>query len=174
MIFLKSIRLFALSSLLLIPFTLQAEVIGYLHLEGISGPVGPGPYGGAIEISGFGEGIEVPYNVSGGSGQTAGHPVFSPLRITKLLDITSPVLYLKTATGTRFPEATIDLVDSNGYNYFSIILTDAIITHIVPSVGSTAATEMVSLLFGLIHWVSKPEGKAPIETGWDLTQNQAL
>lgn len=153
------------------PSLLQAAVIGYLQIEGIQGEVSVAPYEGDIEILGFGQGLTMPVSVSSGM-VVDGRASFQDIRVTKAIDSSSPPIYLVIAKGTVIPTVMFKFV-REGALYYTIELTDAIISGAVPSMGSSVSTEMISFAFRRIRWTAfTADGR--VESGWDLETNSEL
>jgi type VI protein secretion system component Hcp len=162
---LPKVLFFFLFLAFVIPAILQAEVIGYLQVDSVQGESTHPTYTNWIEIHGFGQGMQ-------STGATLGVPDVGNIRLTKALDITSPQLYERLVTGVLIPNVTLQLVSATGENHFEIQMTDVIIKSIVPSVGSVAATEILSLAPAKIRWTAKSEGAADRVFAWDIENSE--
>ncbi|MBU1137938.1 MAG: type VI secretion system tube protein Hcp, partial [Proteobacteria bacterium] len=99
-----------------------------------------------------------------------GRPDFQDIRVTKAIDSTSPLLYMRIAQGTVIPTVEFKFLKDAAL-YYTIELTDAVITGVVPSMGSAVSTEMLSFAFKRIQWTITSGG---VTSGWDVTTNTPL
>ncbi len=159
-----------------------------LELDGIPGESKDKAHPAVIEIESFSFGASNSGSVaSTGGGAGAGKVSFSDLSFTKVIDKTSPLLYLRTANGVRIPRATLFVrKPSSGpaLEYYVVTLTDALVTSV--QTGGHGGSDVLphesfSLSFGKIDFSYKPQ-KADgtldtlnlVKSGWDLVNNRPL
>lgn len=120
-----------LLALATLPSLARADIIT-LEIPGIPGDIRNAALGlpaGAIRVLSVGADIRnTSATVGGGSG--IGKPVLSDLSVVKRFGASTPSLFLATATGRRFPEATIRFYrNRNGLElYYTITLREAGVT----------------------------------------------
>ena len=87
---------------------------------------------------------------------SGGTPIFTNLKVTKILDKSSPLLVLNCAQGTLISNATLTLRDQTPtqVEYYKIILTNVIITSVTTSGNNSdpRPTETVTFTFQSIEW----------------------
>jgi type VI secretion system secreted protein Hcp len=133
-----------------------------------------------IEISSMQLGIANPVTLGAGSGTiSAGKAVGSAVTITKLLDKSSPPLFLGCAQGTRYPIVTLELT-SNGsetqMTYYKITLVNVIVSSLSTSSGGDRPAESVSLSYEKIttdYYLMDPKGGVPVTPTSTATWNFA-
>lgn len=120
---------------------------------------------------------------SSGTGITAGKPTGSALTVTKLLDRTSPLLFLGCASGTRYQTVILELTvpNSSGANitYYRITLTNVIVSSMGTSSGGDRPGESVALNYEKIvaeYYMQDAKGvisQNPTTTVvWDFATNK--
>jgi type VI secretion system secreted protein Hcp len=150
----------------------------FLKLEGIEGESTDSKHPKEIEVLSFSHGVSTPAPLPGGGG---GKASFSDINITKVVDKSTPTLYLKCAQGTHIKEALLVLRKSgeSGFEFYKIRLTDVLITSVQTSGssgGDNRPVESISLNFAKIEWTYIPQkadgsADAPIVTSWNLATN---
>jgi type VI secretion system secreted protein Hcp len=139
-------------------------VNAYLYVDGITGPSTSKT--GFIDILSFSWGANQTSTYgAGASGKEAkaGRVDFSNLSIMKVLDATSPLLFISCASGTVLPKVYILYDKPVGKeatvqgDYFRIYLADALITSIQLSGSSENPTESVSFAFQSVEVAYKAE-----------------
>lgn len=122
---------------------------------------------GSIDVYAFGHSLTIPTDTSG---SPTGQRVHKPFKILKTFDKSSPKLYQALITGERLNTVEIRFyrIDSTGReeNYFTILLENAIITNISPSMPTTLLQanetyrhmETVSFNYQKITWKWLPDG----------------
>lgn len=150
----------------------------FLKLDGIEGESADSRHPKEIEVFSFSQGISTPPPLPGGGG---GKASFSDFNITKLVDKSTPTLYLKCAQGSHIKEALLVLRQSgaSGFEFYKIKLTDVLITSVQTSGssgGDNRPAESISLNFARIEWTyipQKADGSAdtPVVTTWNIVAN---
>jgi len=118
---------------------------------------------------------------SSGGARSGTRVDFSEFTIGKIIDKTSPTLYLYCSNGKRIVDVYVELCKAGGNKttYMKYHMRDVLISSIGPvTIDRAKQMEQVSLRFGSIEWEYYPieprTGKvgASIKTGWDLTSNK--
>jgi type VI secretion system secreted protein Hcp len=117
--------------------------------------------------------------VGGGGG--AGKSQFTPLTVYKIVDLTSPALFVACALGKPIPSVTLSVAKNVDVpvDYFKIILTNVVISSVSDSgeasEANNAPIEAVSFSYQKIQWVFTPTGGGvEIGTGFDVKKNVLL
>ncbi len=162
---------------------ISSPVVMQLELTAIPGDSVDAKHPNTIDVLSFSFGVQMPSgSVIGGGGGT-GKANFNNLVVTKLVDKTTPTLFLNCASGVRVARATLYVRPSNSTNdTYKLLLQDLTITGVTTS-GAAAGerpTESVSFSFSKIQWFYQafdangaPSG-ASVVTGWDLVANKRL
>jgi type VI secretion system secreted protein Hcp len=126
------------------------------------------------------------YQVSWGhtllSASGVGNVQFNNVLAQKLFDSASPALAIAVATGQRFPNAIIELVNAGGnpVPFARLELTDVSLTAYEATAAAGGQTprpvESIKLNFSKIVWIYIPQDPkggagAPIRGSWDLRAN---
>jgi type VI secretion system secreted protein Hcp len=156
----------------------HAAVDYFLVIDGIPGESTDARYPNAIKIEGFSFGVTGYVPLIGGGGG-AGKPVFSDISFTKIIDKSSPLLFLQCAQGKHIPSATLYCrkAGERPTEFYVIKMTDVLISSFQTSGSSDALpTETLSLNYTKIelsYTPQKPDGSpgTPVETGWDIETN---
>ncbi len=120
---------------------------------------GAGDHENEITVFGFGHSVTIPTDPA--TGQPTGQRIHRPLRIFKTFDRTSPLLYEALTRGEMMTEVVIKFwrttVTGTTEHYYTITLTDAIITDITAAAGAEGAEsrEVVSFHYRMIEWVNE-------------------
>lgn len=155
----------------------HAAVDYFLVIDGIPGESTDTRYANAIKIEGFSFGVTGYVPTSGGGG--AGKAVFSDISFTKIIDKSSPILFLQCAQGKHIASATLYCVKAGEkpVEFYEIKMTDVLISSFQTSGSSDSLpTESLSLNFTkveLSYTPQKPDGSqdTPVKTGWDIETN---
>ena len=124
----------------------------------------------------------MPLWTGAGSGAGAGKANFQDISITKVLDKSSPQLFLGTASGKQYATATLKAVaDTNKdgkQDYYVIKLTNVLVSSFQQggASGGDRPIESLSLNFAKIeieYTPQKADGSldATVKAGWDLSKN---
>jgi type VI secretion system secreted protein Hcp len=140
---------------------------------------------GEIDVLSFEEKIVQPstttFSASGRA--SAAGAQFTPLVITKELDMSSPALMIACTLGTVFPKATLTIsmpLESGLVDFFTLELTNLVVSSYDVGGGSSGGdrpTESLSLNFSQIKWTYRPvnaDGQlgAAITKSFDLRLNR--
>lgn len=168
--------------------TAQADAYdAFVKIDGIEGESKDSAHPGEIAVLSYDQGVTNQVNTSGGGGG-ASKPSFSDIRFRKLVDSTSPVLMLNTATGKHLPSATFSFRKSGASaDFYKVTLKDITITatrqvigvtqqgplsfnQLEASTGGVGLIEEVTISYSTIEWEVFPtHGRLPsIHSGYDL------
>ena len=129
--------------------------VAFLKIEGVDGEAKEKSHDKWIDVLAFSHNI-VGDNV--GAVRTSGTPQLAPLRITKMVDKSSPKLYEKCSKGSVIPTVYLECCRELGGQlkvFYRIELTNAVIIS-VQDYGITAGdipTETVSFGYETIKWI---------------------
>lgn len=134
----------------------------YLQIDGIKGESTDSGHAGWIECTSASWKIKQPRSAtaSTGGGHTAERCEHSEIVISKVADLTSPILLQTCCTGRTIPTARLEFMraDGNGdrVKYFEIELENVLICGVIPAIlAGNISAEHVGLKF------SKPSGNTP-------------
>jgi type VI secretion system Hcp family effector len=142
----------------------------FLFIQGVPGEVAQVPHANWIHVDSAAWGH-------------AGKIPFEPLGVTKVIDLSSPLLALAAADGRRFQTAILDVTKPGPQpvTFLKVILTDVTVKSYAAAAnsGSNVPVETVKFGFAKIEWVYQkqmPDGSlsAPARTGWDVINNKAF
>jgi type VI secretion system secreted protein Hcp len=152
----------------------------FLKIDGIDGESKDDKHRGEIQIESWSFGATQTGTMAMGGGGGAGKVSVQDISITKSMDKASPKLFEALATGKHMKEAKLTLRKAGGdqHEYFTITLTDVIITNYSTggSSGEDRPTESLSLNFAQIKMSyveqdASGRAGAAVEFGWDLKKN---
>ena len=156
----------------------------FMKIEGIDGESTDDKHKNWIELRSFSWGVSQPASVASSTGgRTAGRADFKDFTVTKLLDKSSPNIYLYCANGKHIPRVTIEFCLATGdkHTFMKFVMEDVIVSSASPGGQSLdeehRPLETVTLNYGKIEWEYTPidhTGKkgAAIKQGWDLETNK--
>ncbi|MBA5608413.1 type VI secretion system tube protein Hcp [Duganella sp. FT3S] len=158
----------------------------YLYIEGIKGESADDRHKDWIECKSVNWGVEQPKSAtaSTGGGHTAERCEHRDIVISKLADLSSPILLQTCAAGKTIPKAKFEFMraDAQGerVKYFEIEIDNVLIGQVTPSVeeGDILA-EQVGFKFSKVRWKytqQRISGGAGGNTsgGWDLSTNRVV
>ncbi|MBA5639489.1 type VI secretion system tube protein Hcp [Duganella sp. LX20W] len=158
----------------------------YLYIEGIKGESADDRHKDWIECKSVNWGVEQPKSAtaSTGGGHTAERCEHRDIIISKLADLSSPILLQTCAAGKTIPKAKFEFMraDAQGerVKYFEIEIDNVLIGQVTPSVeeGDILA-EQVGFKFSKVRWKytqQRISGGAGGNTsgGWDLSSNRVV
>ncbi len=126
----------------------------YLFVEGIPGEATEKNHEDWIDVLAYSHNIQTPYEV--GTGRSAGSVENAPLRITKMLDKSSPKLYEACADGNVIPLVELDFCMTNIDRdvFYNIELQNARIVSVQDFgvVSGDYPTETVSFTYEKVRW----------------------
>lgn len=148
--------------------------VAYLKIEGLDGEAQEQKYQNWIDVLAYSHNVMVPYSTD--ISRSAGTQQHAPLRITKMVDKTSPKLYEKCVIGEVIVSVKLTCCKPFGEQllwFYNISLQNAIITS-VQDYGMTAGdipTETVSFMYEAIRWTyreydAEGQAKGDISSGW--------
>ncbi len=130
----------------------QANGDMFLKVEGVTGESSSKGHEGWIEVTSMEFKIENTVTLGAGSGTiTASKAKGSALTITKLLDRSSPVLFLGCASGTVYPTVNLNVTRLNASGtpvpYYKITLSNVIVSNLGTSSTAERPAETVALSY---------------------------
>jgi type VI secretion system secreted protein Hcp len=155
----------------------------YLQINGISGESNDDRHRNWIECTSVHWGIAQPKSAtaSTGGGHTAERCEHSEISLTKLADLSSPLLLQTCSAGKTIPKAKLEFMRADGQGervkYFEIDLENILIGHVTPGIEEgEILTEHVGLKFSKVNWKyiqQRIGGGIAGNTvgGWDLSSN---
>lgn len=158
----------------------------FLELDGIPGESKDQAHPAVIQVESFSFGASNSGIVGGGGGGAGtGKVSFSDISFSKVIDKTSPLLYLNTANGKILKKATLFVrrtISNAALDYYTVTLSDALLTRVQTSgQGDALPRESFSLSFSKIeisYIPQKADGSLdklnPVKSGWDVVSNKAL
>jgi type VI secretion system secreted protein Hcp len=131
----------------------------YLQIDGIKGESGDETHKDWIECSSVNWAITQPRSATASTagGHTAERAELDDITLTKLTDLSSPILMQTCATGRTLAKARLEFLRADGQGqrvkYFEIELENVLIGHIAPAIhpGDILA-EHVALKFSKVKW----------------------
>ena len=158
----------------------------YLYIDGIKGESNDDRHKEWIECKSVNWGVEQPKSAtaSTGGGHTAERCEHRDITISKLADLSSPILLQTCAAGKTIPKAKFEFMraDAQGerVRYFEIEIENVLIGAVSPAVEEgDILTEDVGFKFSKVRWKytqQKISGGAGGNTsgGWDLSSNRIV
>lgn len=156
----------------------------YLQIDGIKGESLDDKHKDWIECTAVQWGVTQPRSAtaSTGGGHTAERCEHKEIELTKLADLSSPLLLQNCSAGKTIPKAKFEFMRADGQGerikYFEIELENVLIGNITPKVQEgSIIQESVGLKFSKVKWKytqQKVGGGAGGNTagGWDLAANK--
>ena len=158
----------------------------YLYIDGIKGESNDDRHKDWIECKSVSWSVDQPKSAtsSTGGGHTAERCEHSDIVISKLADLSSPILLQTCAAGKTIPRAKFEFMraDAQGerVKYYEIEIENVLIGAVSPAVEEgDILTEDVALKFSKVKWKytqQKISGGAGGNTsgGWDLSANRIV
>lgn len=158
----------------------------YLYIDGIKGESNDDRHKDWIECKSVSFGVEQPKSAtaSTGGGHTAERCEHRDIVLSKLADLSSPILLQTCSAGRTIPKARFEFMraDAQGerVKYFEIEIENVLIGAVSPAVEEgDILTEDVALKFSKVKWKytqQKISGGAGGNTsgGWDLASNRIV
>lgn len=156
----------------------------YLRIDGIKGESADEGHKDWIECTSAVWSVAQPKSAtaSTGGGHTAERCEHGDVVISKLADLSTPILLQTCSAGRTIPKAKFEFMRADGLGervrYFEIELDNVLIGAVVPSViGGNILSEHVSLKFSKVRWKytqQRISGGMGGNTagGWDLATNR--
>jgi len=158
----------------------------YLYIDGIKGESNDDRHKDWIECKSVSFGVEQPKSAtaSTGGGHTAERCEHRDIVLSKLADLSSPILLQTCSAGRTIPKAKFEFMraDAQGerVKYFEIEIENVLIGAVSPAVEEgDILSEDVALKFSKVKWKytqQKISGGAGGNTsgGWDLASNRIV
>lgn len=173
------IRMLSLCSLLLFCLAAQAATEIFMMVEGIPGESQDTRHRNEIVLTGYSFDIIQSAAAATGGGARAGRVTFSPITVTKSVDVSSPRLVLASASGQRLQQViiTVGRPGREPFEFLRFTLTGIAISRFAQentSAGTPA--EVIGLTFATIeieYIPQRPDGSAgtPVRMKWDVQRN---
>ena len=156
----------------------------YLQIDGIKGESADERHRDWIECQSVAWSVSQPRSAtaSTGGGHTAERCEHSEISVSKLADLSSPILLQLCSSGKTIPRARLEFMRADGQGerikYFEIELENVLIGAVSPAVGEgDFLSESVGLKYSKVKWKytqQKVSGGAGGNTsgGWDLASNK--
>lgn len=156
----------------------------YLQIDGIRGESTDSTHLGWIELTSAHWGVTQPKSatVSTGGGHTAERCEHKSVSITKLADLSSPLLLQTCSSGKTIPKARLEFMRADGQGervkYYEVELENVLIGNIVQMVHEgDILHDLIGLKYSKVKWKysqQKISGGAGGNTagGWDLSTNR--
>ncbi len=159
------------------------SINAYLKLDGIQGECKTAGHEGEIELRDWRWGSDQTLSIgSQSTGAGAGKVRFRPLVVTKVVDTTSPALFMAEASGRAFLTGHLSILWSVGVNpgafdYLKLELKVAAIKSIALSPADVPIEE-IEIEAGSVKMTLIPESadgqpQDPVSGGWDAIRNRA-
>ena len=148
----------------------------FLKLEGVKGESVDSKHKDEIVLLSYTQSWTNPNSVAGGAG--TGKVNCSDIKVTKVIDKSSPILIMGVATGTHYPKAVITFrqVGKTQIEYYKVTLTEVLLNAIVQTDASptdaTSILEQVSMSAAKLKFEYTPQlangSRGPtVEFSWD-------
>lgn len=156
----------------------------YLFIDGVKGESADSAHQGWIELTSAHWGVKQPKSATASTagGHTAERCEHKSLQITKLSDLSSPILLQTCSAGKTIPKAVLEFMRADGdgkpVKYYEIELENVLIGSIDQGVhGGSIVQDSIGLKFSKIKWrytQQKIGGGVGGNTtgGWDLSGNK--
>jgi type VI secretion system secreted protein Hcp len=156
----------------------------YLQIDGIKGESADDKHRDWIEVSNVHWDVRQPRSATASTagGHTSERVDMTDILVSKLADLSSPILMQTCAMGKTIPKAKLEFMraDANGQpiKYFEIELENVLIGMVSPSLNAgDIMKENVALKFSKVKWKytqQKIGGGSSGNTagGWDLSANR--
>jgi type VI secretion system secreted protein Hcp len=156
----------------------------YLRIDGIKGESADSAHQGWIEVATAQWGVRQPKSAtaSTGGGHTAERCEHSSLSISKLADLSSPLLMQNCSAGRTIPKAKLEFMRADGQGervkYYEVELENVLIGSMTQVVHEgDILYDSIGLKFSKVQWKytqQKIGGGAGGNTagGWDLSSNR--
>lgn len=159
----------------------------FIKIDGVDGESTDSKHGAWIELLGYEHTAEQPSSgsTSSSGAYATGRVELSRFKITKAIDLTTPVLYNKCTLNENIPTVTMELCRATGdkETYYVVTLTNVKVASLSckgvakGAKASPLPTEVVELAYSKIAWVYTQTDHATgaqggvTEAEWDVTTN---
>jgi type VI secretion system secreted protein Hcp len=158
----------------------------YLSIDGIKGESSDAGHTGWIECTSAQWGVKQPKSATASTagGHSAERCEHKSIAITKLADLSSPILMQTCSAGRTIPKARLEFMRADGdgkpVKYYEVELENVLIGSVDQSVHQgVGLQDSVTIKFGKVRWKytqQKISGGAGGNTagGWDLSTNRIV
>lgn len=158
----------------------------YLQIDGIKGESADSAHQGWIECGSVQLGVRQPKSAtaSTGGGHTAERCEHRSIALTKLADLSSPILMQTCSMGKTIPRAKFEFMRADGHGkpikYYEIALENVLIGAVNQTVHEgNVLHDSVELKFSKIRWTYTQQkigggGSGNTAGGWDLAANKVV
>nr|WP_314545311.1 type VI secretion system tube protein Hcp [uncultured Massilia sp.] len=158
----------------------------YLQIDGIKGESQDSAHQGWIEVTSAQWGVMQPRSAtaSTGGGHTAERCEHRTLALSKLADLSSPLLMQTCSMGKTIPKAKLEFMRADGdghrVKYYEVELENVMIANVEQMIhGGSILHDEIGLRFSKVKWKytqQKIGGGASGNTsgGWDLACNRCV
>jgi type VI secretion system secreted protein Hcp len=156
----------------------------YLHIDGIKGESADSTHPGWIELTSAEWGVSQPKSATASTagGHTAERCELRSISVTKLADVSSPILMQTCAAGKTIPKVKLEFMRADGagdrVKYYEIELDNVLIGTVNQAVHEGGILQdAIGLKFSKVRWKytqQKVSGGSGGNTagGWDLAMNR--
>ena len=163
----------------------QAASDIFLQVEGIPGESTDDKHKAWIEVLSFSTGVTQPGAAAAGAARAAGKVEIAPFTVVKLVDSTSPKLFINACNGKHIQKVVIEVASSGEKKqvFLKYTLSDVLVGSIRTSAAgaseATRPTEEVSFSFSKIEMEYTPQdasgkGGAPVKSSYDAATNKSV
>jgi len=158
----------------------------YMKVEGVDGDSTDAKHQKWIEVESYSHAVsQAPGgSLSGQGGLTGGKADHADFSITKRLDSSSPILFLKCCSGEAIPEVTLEMCRATGEKttFMKYVFKPCIVASVAPagsaSAGDPLPMENVTFRYGeidLSYTPTTPKGEtgAAVEAKWSTMEDTA-
>jgi len=142
--------------------SIPAHAECFLKIDGVKGESTDSRHGGAIEIGNWSWGVTQSGSAHVGTGGGSGSSDIGDVRLSKLMDQTSPILAQSSVKGTAVKSAVLSCRSNpKSADYVTVTLSTLFISSYKITVDKERPTEEVTLHFSKIkieHRLIKPDG----------------
>jgi len=137
----------------------------YLQIDGIKGESQDDKYKDWIELTSAEWGVIQPRSATASTagGHTAERCELRSISVTKLADLSSPILMQTCAAGKTLPKARLEFMRADGdgkpINYYTVEIENVMISSITPESGEGGVVrESVQLAYSKMKWKYTKQG----------------
>ena len=156
----------------------------FIKLDGITGEAEDSKHKGEIEVFSYSFGVSQTGTSTSGTGAGSGKCQIDDLTFGKKVDKSSPILFMKCATGEHIPSALLVVRKAGGtqLEFVKVKMTDVVISGFTSGGsgnGDDIPMEEVKLNFTQVEFdyqaqdaKGAPSG-GPVHGGWNVKQNKS-
>lgn len=173
----KKIKIFLLMLPVLFLFNAASSQSMYLKIDKIPGEAKDNEHKDWINLLSFKQGVSTNTSSASSGRATRGNAEFKEMTVTKSVDKATPLLLQKCAAGEVQPEVIMSITSANGRDFYTIRLTDVIISSITSSAECNprcVTMEEVSFSYSRIAWEYSANDGTKVQSGYDIKANRKL